>query len=66
MPEVLEMAQPFQELYQKFEQKGRTKEKQKTARKLLMKGMTATEVVELTELSKEEVQKLKVSDGVTK
>lgn len=64
--EVLEMAQPFQELYQKFEQKGRIKEKQKTARKLLMKGMTATEVVELTELSKEEVQKLKVSDGVTK
>lgn len=47
-----------EQLRQEGLEKGRTEEKLKTARKLLMKGMVVDEVVELTELPKEAVQKL--------
>lgn len=63
--EVLEMAKPFEELYKKFEEKGRKEgkkeEKMAIAKKLLIKGIEPKAISEITGLSVKEIDELSKS-----
>ncbi|MFE8696107.1 hypothetical protein ACFYKT_07050 [Cytobacillus sp. FJAT-53684] len=56
--EVLEMAKPFEDLYKKFELKGRQEGKREVALKLLIKGMDKETIAEITGLSEQEINEL--------